>query len=180
MFTDFNAKTISLLDFDGVATAVKQVGSKDFHALRGSLASYAGHLQHGAAGHAWQRLWSDHAWLAACFRRQGPWGFVLRWPVAPVMVLLSFGARYRRLVATLGGRALVFCRVGRYVEFRGPGLLLAVSVLGLRRVVLPRGGYARPEAASEPSKAGRAGCRACSASCSVFHPFELAGLRGSE
>ncbi len=38
VLTAVNAKTISLLDFDGVATAVKQVGSKDFHALRGSLA----------------------------------------------------------------------------------------------------------------------------------------------
>lgn len=38
VLTAVNAKTISLLDFDGVATTVKQVGSKDFHALRGSLA----------------------------------------------------------------------------------------------------------------------------------------------
>ena len=38
VLTAVNAKTVSMLDFDGVATTVKQVGSKDFHALRGSLA----------------------------------------------------------------------------------------------------------------------------------------------
>lgn len=110
-------------------------------ALRGSLASYAGHLQHGASGRAWQRVWTHSAWLGACFRRQGWWRFAPRWPTAPVMALLSFGVRYRRLVSAPGDRALVFWRVGRYVEFRGPGLAVAVSVLGLRRVVLPRGGY---------------------------------------
>lgn len=38
VLTAVNAKTISVLEFDGVATTAKQVGSKDFHALRGSLA----------------------------------------------------------------------------------------------------------------------------------------------
>jgi hypothetical protein len=37
--------------------------------------------------------------------------------------------------------ALPFVRVGRFVESRGPTLRDAVRRLGLRRIVLPRGGY---------------------------------------
>lgn len=38
VLTAVNARTISLLEFDGVATSVRQVGPKDLHALRGGLA----------------------------------------------------------------------------------------------------------------------------------------------
>ena len=38
VLTAVNARTISLLDFDGVATTVQQVGPKDLHVLRGGLA----------------------------------------------------------------------------------------------------------------------------------------------
>lgn len=38
VLTAVNTRTISLLDFDGVATTVQQVGPKDLHALRGGLA----------------------------------------------------------------------------------------------------------------------------------------------
>lgn len=38
VLTAVNTRTISLLDFDGVATTVKQVGPKDLHQLRGGLA----------------------------------------------------------------------------------------------------------------------------------------------
>ncbi|MGH7335046.1 MAG: hypothetical protein ACREKS_20355 [Candidatus Rokuibacteriota bacterium] len=40
-----------------------------------------------------------------------------------------------------GSACLVFCRVGRFVEFRGPQRLLAERALGLRRAFLPRAGY---------------------------------------
>ncbi|MFO1262125.1 MAG: AAA family ATPase [Rhodoferax sp.] len=38
VLTAINTKTISLLDFDGVATTVQQVGPKDLHLLRSNLA----------------------------------------------------------------------------------------------------------------------------------------------
>lgn len=38
VLTAVNTRTISLLEFDGVATTVQQVGPKDLHALRGGLA----------------------------------------------------------------------------------------------------------------------------------------------
>ena len=38
VLTAVNARSISLLDFDGVATTVKQVGLKDLHTVRGGLA----------------------------------------------------------------------------------------------------------------------------------------------
>ena len=42
----------------------------------------------------------------------------------------------------IGCRTQVFCQVGRFVEFRGPQRGLAERTLGLRRVYLPRAGYA--------------------------------------
>ena len=38
VLTAINAKTISLLDFDGIATTVQQVGPKDLHLIRSGLA----------------------------------------------------------------------------------------------------------------------------------------------
>lgn len=38
VLTAVNARTVSLLEFDGVATSVRQVGLKDLHILRGGLA----------------------------------------------------------------------------------------------------------------------------------------------
>ena len=35
------------------------------------LASYAGHLKHGAAMGAWQELWAKHRWLEALLKRRG-------------------------------------------------------------------------------------------------------------
>ena len=52
-----------------------------------------------------------------------------------------FQAQYSQLVRRAGERCLVFCQVGRFVEFRGPQRALAERTLGLRRVRLPRAGY---------------------------------------
>ncbi len=108
-------------------------------ALRASLASYAGHVQHGASWREWERVWTEADWLAVCFARSG-WRVAPRWPVGLSAAARPFGVRYARLVRGAGGHALVFCQVGRYVEFRGAQRPLAERVLGLRRVVLPRGG----------------------------------------
>ena len=53
-----------------------------------------------------------------------------------------FQAQYHALVRRAGERCLAFCQVGRFVEFRGPQRGLAERTLGLRRVYLPRAGYA--------------------------------------
>lgn len=44
VLTAVNTKTISLLDFDGIATTVKQVGQKELHVLRSDLAEIGIHM----------------------------------------------------------------------------------------------------------------------------------------
>jgi RNA-directed DNA polymerase len=110
----------------------------DFERLRQTLASYSGHLRHGAAWGAWRGLWEDHLWLGLIFRRQG-WVFAPRWPERQLR--RRFRDRYAALLRGAGTDCLVFHRFGRFVEFYGPQRLLAERVLGLRRVYLPRAGY---------------------------------------
>ena len=106
--------------------------------FRQSLASYAGHLQHGAAWGAWGDVWQEYPWLAALFRRTR-WRFTLRWSSRGARRLRD---RYVQLVRSAGDDCLVFFRLGRYIEFYGPQRLLAEQILGLQRVHLPRAGYA--------------------------------------
>src|SRR5262245_66197908 len=47
--------------------------------LRSMLASYAGHLRHGAAWRTWEELWKQYPWLRALFERRG-WALDERWP----------------------------------------------------------------------------------------------------
>jgi RNA-directed DNA polymerase len=106
--------------------------------LRASLASYAGHLRHGAAWGDWVRTWADHPWLSLLMRREG-WAFAVRWPQRhPAR---RFRDRYAQTVRSAGDDCLTFFRVGRFIEFYGPQRLLAERVLLLRRVYLPRAGY---------------------------------------
>jgi predicted RNase H-like HicB family nuclease len=56
---------------------------------------------------------------------------VPRWPTRPGTAAGRFGAQYWTLVGRAGARVLVFCRVGRYVEFYGPQRLLAERTFGL-------------------------------------------------
>ena len=44
--------------------------------LRASIASFAGHLQHGAAGRTWARVWLAAPWLSACFATSSPSGIL--------------------------------------------------------------------------------------------------------
>jgi len=106
--------------------------------LRASLASFAGHLRHGAAWGDWTRLWDDHLWLRLLLRREG-WRFALRWP--PGHPARRFRDRYAQALRSAGDDCLVFFPVGCFIEFYGPQRLLAERVLGLRRIYLPRAGY---------------------------------------
>jgi hypothetical protein len=58
-----------------------------------------------------------------------------------VALARRFQTQYRRLVRHAGERCLVFCQVGRFVEFRGPQRIVAQRTLGLRPAYLPRAGY---------------------------------------
>jgi hypothetical protein len=79
--------------------------------------------------------------LPACFVRTGWWTIRLRWPLGPTPAARTFAERFRRVARDLGHGTTVFFRIGRYVEFRGPTLRPALERLGLRRIVLPRGGW---------------------------------------
>ena len=111
--------------------------------LQQLLASYSGHLRHGGSWRAWQRTMEGHGWLDFVLCVDG-WGVARRWkPQAqdPEAARLRFGDAYRRCVRPAGEQCLVFWPVGRFVEFYAGQRLLAERVLGLRRTVLPRGGY---------------------------------------
>ncbi len=109
--------------------------------LRSVVASYSGHLGHGQAMRAWEAAWDRHPWLAALFARRG-WQVAERWPRRRIAAARRFQGQYWALVRRAGENSLVFCQVGRFVEFRGPQRVTAERVLGLRRTYLPRGPYA--------------------------------------
>ena len=119
------------------ARAAKVKGIED---LRSSLASYSGYLRHGSAWGAWQRLCRQHPWLEDVFVHDG-WELTSRWTARPVSAR-RFAQQYARLIKLADDRALVFCQVGRFVEFYGPQRELATRVLGLLRVRIARGGHA--------------------------------------
>jgi RNA-directed DNA polymerase len=112
-------------------------------ALRATLASYSGHLRHGAAYEKWMALWRRHGWLRALFERLpgDPWRVQARWPERRLGGPRS-SSQYSRLIRHAGHDALVFCQVGRFVEFYGPQRLLAARALQLVRVSITRGGFA--------------------------------------
>jgi hypothetical protein len=89
----------------------------------------------------WKRVWSRRPWLGALFAHRD-WRVDERWPPGRLARARRFQAQYNALVRYAGERCLVFCQVGRFVEFRGPQRGLAERTLGLRRVYLPRAGYA--------------------------------------
>jgi len=109
--------------------------------LRSVLASYSGHLRHGAAWRDWEALWAKYPWLVALFVRQG-WGLIARWPRHRIVQADCFQSQYGHLVRHAGNDSLVFCQVGRFIEFCGPQRLAAVQALGLHPAALPRAGYA--------------------------------------
>ena len=110
--------------------------------LRSTLASYGGHLRHGASRREWARLWRREAWLRALFEREAVWLPAPRWSALRVGRAPTFAHQYRELTRGAGRRLLVFCPVGSFVEFRGRQRILAEEVLGLNEVRLRRGGFA--------------------------------------
>lgn len=108
--------------------------------LHASLASYAGHLRHGAAARAWERVWQQYPWLALLFDRDG-WCVGRRWPARPVAAQ-RFQRQYSQLIRGARQDCLVFTRVGRFIEFYGPQRVIAERSLGLRLIRSPRGAYA--------------------------------------
>ncbi|MGH7321633.1 MAG: reverse transcriptase domain-containing protein, partial [Candidatus Rokuibacteriota bacterium] len=117
------------------------LGRAEVERLRSIVASYSGHLRHGQAVRGWEGAWSRHPWLGAVFARRG-WQVEERWPARRIARAPRFQSQYWQLVRRAGERCLVFCQVGRFVEFRGPQRALAERVLGLRRARIPRAGYA--------------------------------------
>lgn len=64
-----------------------------------------------------------------------------RWPLHRIAAAQNFRRQYWQLVRRAGSGRLVFCPVGRFIEFYGPQRMMAEQVLGLRRARLRRGGF---------------------------------------
>jgi RNA-directed DNA polymerase len=109
--------------------------------LHAVLASYAGHVRHGAARRAWEALWQQYPWLAALFRRQD-WALDVRWSPHRLAHLSRFQAQYGHVLRHTGDTCLVFFPYGRFLEFYGPQRLVAAPALGLHSRLLPRASYA--------------------------------------
>jgi len=111
---------------------------KNFYSM---LASYAGHLKHGAVLKVWDALWAKHRWLEALFERR-EWSFAERWSRRGLLRARSFHAQYWRLASRAENDSLVFFQVGRFIEFYGPQRLLASRILRLRVARIDRGRFA--------------------------------------
>ncbi|MCK6556940.1 DUF4258 domain-containing protein [Candidatus Binatia bacterium] len=114
-----------------------------FGHLSAALASYSGHLRHGSSWRRWRGMIERHDWLAPLLAH-GPdlgWRLVRRWPLGP-LVGMRFSRQYGRLIGKVDERTVVFCEVGRFVEFYGPQRERATTALRLVRVKIGRGGYA--------------------------------------
>jgi len=94
-----------------------------------TLASYGGHLQHGAAFKVWEEIWARRAWLQALLERRG-WSFAERWSRRGLFRARSLHGQYWRLARYADDHTLIFFQVGRFIEFYGPQRFLAVADLG--------------------------------------------------
>ena len=129
--------------WSGVARSIDlrrsdEAGSVD--RLRSVLASYSGHLRHGAALQEWQEIWEKYPWLGALFTRQA-WTIEVRWPRRGVASASGFRSQYWRFIRRAGDNSLIFFQVGRFIEFYGPQRFLAMRALGLKAAALPRADY---------------------------------------
>ena|SRR2546427_4682474 len=125
----------------GLAQRVNLRRQKDAALLHSMLASYAGHLKHGAAITAWKGMWAERPWLEALFDRRG-WTFTRRLSGRAMIGKANFHRQYWALARDAGEHSLVFFQVGRFIEFYGPQRLLASRLLGLRPVPLHRAKFA--------------------------------------
>lgn len=108
--------------------------------LRAALASYGGHLRHGAAWRPWGETWAQRAWLRLLFGRDD-WRVIDSWSVLRPLTQPRFAQQYRRLLRHAGDDVLVFCQVGKFVELYGPQRLAALRRLPLAMIYLPRAGF---------------------------------------
>lgn len=109
--------------------------------LRTTIAAYAGHLQHGSSWCEWTRAWERYPWLASLFEHRR-WRLIERWLRSDLVRARRFSDQYRRLIRHTGEDCLVFCRIGKFVEFYGPQRLLTEPIFGLQRTCLRRADYA--------------------------------------
>jgi len=124
------------------AAAARPVGEATAaERLAAVLASYSGHLRHGASFRAWDRIMTRRPWLDALFERRG-FAIAARFSRLRIERAQSFRRRYWEAIRGAGLRCLVFYPVGCFVEFRGPQRPLAEQILGLRTGRVRRGGYA--------------------------------------
>jgi len=107
-------------------------------ALATSVASYSGHLRHGATGRDLARLRQRRPWFDGLFAMTGA-RVSARWAGDAAR---GFDAAYWRLARATPPGGLLFWRVGRYVELYGPQRLRAAALLGLRPTRLRRGRWA--------------------------------------
>jgi RNA-directed DNA polymerase len=126
-----------------VAPPSGPVPRADLEGLRAVLASYCGHLRHGASHTDWADLRSRYSWLEQLFvpSGRGPWRLRLRWRARGIGGA-PFGRQYGELIRAAGARTLIFCQVGKFIEFHGPQRQVAADVLRLVRVRIGRGGHA--------------------------------------
>jgi len=111
--------------------------------LVASMASYSGHLRHGASWREWRRMLDRRPWTAGLLlqRPEQGWQTGERWP-AGILDSKRFSRQYGRFIRSADERTLIFCQVGRFIEFFGPQRELAARVLRLAQVRMGRGGYA--------------------------------------
>jgi RNA-directed DNA polymerase len=109
--------------------------------LQSTLASYAGHLRHGATQRVWTAIWEQYPWLRALFARRG-WVFTERWSRRHTARARDLRSQYWSLARHAGNDCLLFFPVGRFIKFYGPQRIMAARVFGLRVTPLPRAGYA--------------------------------------
>jgi RNA-directed DNA polymerase len=119
-------------------TARREVVAVD--ALLSTLASYSGHLRWGGSWAAWHGIHRRHPWLSSVMAFGG-WNVSLRWSPRNARHTRLW-RQYWELASAAPPQTLVFCRVGAFVEFRGPFAEEAASALGLRTVRLARGQWA--------------------------------------
>jgi hypothetical protein len=119
----------------------RQDAVRSVEGLHAVLASYAGHLQHGAAWRAWEDVWEQYPWLRALCVRQG-WTLAVRWSRHRLARASRFQTQYWSLARHAGADCLVFFPCGRFIEFYGPQRVVAAPALGLRVVAQPRARYA--------------------------------------
>jgi len=132
--------------WDGVGTRIDlrhQDRPRRVDFLQATLASYAGHLRHGAAWRAWIEIWKRYPWLQALFVRQG-WLVTERWPRRAMTRAFDIRSQYWSLARQADPEALLFCQVGKFVEFYGPQRLVAAPVLNLHTAALSRAGEIVP------------------------------------